>query len=514
MDSGILIIGSGIAGLTSAIFLAEEGFDVLIATRSPDPSESNTRYAQGGIVGPAQDDTPSLLEKDIFEAGARFGDRKAIGTLVKEGPPLVKEFLIEHLKVPFAKTLTKEGGHRVKRIYFSADQTGWAIEKALLSEVKKHPNIRLFPNHTAIDLITISHHSPLPQAQKEGPKVVGAYLLDNRTRRVKKILAQKTILAAGGSSALYLYTTNPEGARGDGIAMAHRAGAKVKNLEFIQFHPTAFYHKDAPRFLLTEALRGEGAVLKNKKGKIFVNSLATRDEVARAIYNEMILGGQDHVFLDATALPKKGVDLPKRFPYVFRNCLNYGIDIRKDFIPVVPAAHYSCGGLNVDLWGRTNLPNLYAIGEVSCTGVHGANRLASTSLLEGLLWGKRSAEDISRRLNPTGLGKENLARWKIPEWRDEGLSEEVDPALLAQDLLTIRSTLWNYVGIVRTKKRLERAVSDLSYLRKRIDQFYRQTKLTDALAGLRNASEVALLIAQSALKNQKSAGCHYRTEWS
>lgn len=521
----ILILGSGIAGATAAIKLSDLGFKVLLVSKDTDPSESNTKYAQGGIVGKGEDDSPKLLAEDIRKAGSKAGRKEAIKLLVEEGPEFMEEFLIKRLKVPFDKTrtgkfqLTKEGGHSARRVYFSKDATGKAIEKALLSEVKKSPNIEVLTNHTAIDLITPSHHSPLFEASHEPPRVIGAYLLDNTTRRVKKILSPKTVLATGGMGSLYLYTTNPDGARGDGVAMAYRAGAKIINAQYVQFHPTALYHRGARRFLISEAVRGEGAVLRNKKGETFVDSLAPRDKVARAIYEEMLNSKTDCVFLDAAPIAKKGANLAKRFPTIFSECQKSGIDMRKDWIPVVPAAHYFCGGIAADLRGGTSLANLYAVGEVSCTGVHGANRLASTSLLEGLLWGKRVAEDIAKIFQPAARGKPrqrreaagDLVKWRIPEWKDSGLTDEVDPALIAQDFLAIKTTMWNYIGIVRTEKRLERAVSDLSYLQKQIEDFYRSTKLTDELVGLRHGILIALLIAQAALKNEKSSGCHFRT---
>ncbi len=469
-------------------------------------------YAQGGIVGKGENDTPKLLAKDIFEAGSKAGKKKAINLLATEGPKFVEEFLINRLKVPFDRTkgdkfqLTKEGGHSARRVYFSKDATGRVIEKALLSEIKKNPRIELLTNHTAIDLITPSHHSPLFKATHEPPQVIGAYLLNNATRGVKKVLSQKTVLATGGVGALYLYTTNPKGAWGEGVAMAYRAETKVINAQYVQFHPTTLYHKDVRRFLISEAVRGEGAILKTRDGKTFVDSLAPRDKVACAIYEEMLNSKTDCVFLDATPIAKKGIDLAERFPTIFAECQKHGVDMRKDMIPVVPAAHYFCGGLATDLQGRTSLTNLYAVGEVSCTGVHGANRLASTSLLEGLLWGKRAAEDIAQNFE-----NKDLEAWKIPEWKDKGLTEEVDPALIAQDFLSIKNTMWNYVGIVRTGERLKRAVSDLTYLKEQIDDFYHSTKLTKELVGLRHAVLIALLIAQAALKDKKSLGCHYRT---
>jgi L-aspartate oxidase len=357
-----------------------------------------------------------------------------------------------------------------------------------------------------------SHHSREPSFIYEPLKVIGAYVLDNKSRKVKTILAQKTILATGGASWLYLNTTNPEGARGDGMAMASRAGARIINLEFVQFHPTCFYQKGAPPFLISESVRGEEAILLNEMGKPFLEKyspqkeLAPRDEICRAMYQEMLETKMENFFLDLTPIKKKGICLKERFPFIGQQCLKYGIDIQKDLIPVVPAAHYICGGIWTDGWGKTTLENLYAIGETACTGVHGANRLASTSLPEGLLWGKRCLKNIKKQKK-----SENLKKYKTPPWLDTGI-EEPDEVLISQDWLNIRNTLWNYVGVVRSQKRLERAREDLIYLENRIEKFYKKAKITDNLIGLRNGARVAHLITEAALRNKKSQGCHFRLD--
>lgn len=523
MKTSVLIIGSGIAGASSAMFLADKGINVVLITRATEPEESNTKYAQGGIVGNIIEQDKKTFINDVFIAGDNIGSKKAINILTKEGPKLVQDVLLQTLKVPFFKSgtgkplLTKEGGHSYRRILFAGDRTGKVIERALIKKIKNNPRITILQNQTAVDLITVSHHSKYRGAIYEGPTVLGAYVLDNNTKRVKKILAHKTILATGGCGQLYLYTTNPEGARGDGIAMSYRAGARIINTEYIQFHPTSLYHKESSRrFLITEAIRGEGARLKNQRGEYFMKrynkkaELAPRDIVSRSIYSELIENDEDFVWLDLSPLVKKGINIKKRFPTVFNECQKYGIDIRKDAIPVVPSAHYFCGGVAVDEWGKTSLKNLYAIGEISCTGVHGANRLASTSLLEGLVWGHQAAKDISQLLFHE-LSPE-FSKWKIPSWDVSSATEEVDPALILQDIYMIRSTMWNYVGIARRKKRLERAVKDLEYLRHRIEDFYRKTKLTDSLIGLRNSVQAGLIIANSSLKNKQSRGCHHRID--
>lgn len=536
LETEILIIGTGIAGLTCAIFGAEAGFKILLVNRSPRAEESNTFYAQGGIVYRGKDDSPEALAKDIYVAGDEAGNINNINILAKEGPTVVKSFLINQLNTPFSKTeprlvgakvkmrtsfssldkkihFTTEGGHSRKRIIHIGDETGKFIEGHLLKELQKYRNVKILTNHTGIDLITPSHHSIMKRFIYEKERVVGAYVLDNVSKKVKTILAKKTILTTGGAAWLFLQTTNPEGARGDGIAMANRAGAKLINLEFVQFHPTSFYKKDAPRFLISESARGEGALLLNELGKPFMKkyspqgNLAPRDEICRAMYREMLETKSENFFLDLAPVQKKGIDLKKRFPFIYRQCKKYGIDIENDLIPVVPAAHYTCGGIWTDSCGKTTVENLYAVGEAACTGVHGANRLASTSLLEGLVWGKRCMADIRKR----GLPSNDSKKLRIPSWLDTGI-EGADDVLIFQDWLNIRTTLWNYVGVVRSQKRLERAKEDLSYLEKRIEKFYKETKLSDNLIGLRNGAMVSRLLVEACLKNKESNGCHFRVD--
>ncbi|MCP2598282.1 FAD-binding protein, partial [Candidatus Aminicenantes bacterium AC-335-L06] len=351
-----------------------------------------------------------------------------------------------------------------------------------------------------------------PLAIYQTPQCIGAYVLDNEEGKVKTIFASYTILATGGLGRIYLHTSNPEGARGDGYAMAFRAGARLMNMEYIQFHPTSLFHRNAERFLISETLRGEGARLKNKNGELFMEKyspegdLAPRDEVTRAIYEEMIVRGDSYVLLDLASYTK--INIKERFPTIYETCLKYGIDITKEPIPVVPAAHYCCGGVVVDEWGRSSLKNLFAVGEVSCTGVHGANRLASTSLLEGLVWGTRAGKFIADNFKP----EKNYKPSDIPDWRYPEEEEEEDPALIHQDWFLIRSTMWNYAGIIRTQKRLERAKADLEYLEHRIEKFYKTTKITDSLIGLRHGIKVALLVTDAALRNKVSRGAHYRKD--
>ncbi len=525
IETQVLIIGSGISGCSSAIHLARMGYQVLLMSSSNDPMESSTRYAQGGIVTLGTKDSRKILYQDILRAGDGLCNPVAAKILSEEGPLYVKEFLIDDLGIPFSLSrkgvfdVTMEAAHSRRRILHVADATGLSIEEYLMNAIRKEKNITFLKGRLAVDLITRSHHSINPLAVYEDPTVVGVYALNRKSRQMETILAAKTILATGGIGHIYLHTTNPSCIRGDGLGMAYRANARLLNMEYIQFHPTAFFHRDSERFLISESVRGEGAKLMNRAGQYFMKDydaemedLAPRDVVARAIHEEMLRQSDDHVYLDLSFIRKKGIDIAQRFPTIHERILQYGIDITKDPIPVVPAAHYFCGGIKVDEWGCTNINNLYAIGEVSCTGLHGANRLASTSLLEGLVWGIRSAKHI-RETNGITPAKLKIPQWvrsEIPPWQEEGLIEETDPALIIQDWNTLRTTMWNYAGIVRSQKRLERAHSDLEYLMHRVERFYKTTKLTDSLIGLRNSIQVSIQIIRSALRNPVSRGCHFR----
>jgi L-aspartate oxidase len=416
-----------------------------------------------------------------------------------------------------------EGGHTLPRIVHAADATGAAIEKALLAALAKEPNVTLLAGHTAVDLITPDHHARNRLTLYDPISCVGAYVLERKTGRVKRVLARRTVLASGGLGQIFLYTTNPNGARGDGLAMAYRAGARVINAEFIQFHPTAFVKQGAPRFLITEAVRGDGGRLVHEDGTPFMDKydpqwkdLAPRDVVSRSIYFEMLDRGVPNVYLDLRdyITPER---IREHFPTIYAQCLHYGVDMTKDLVPVAPAAHYFCGGVWVDDVGRTTIEDLYAVGEVSCTGLHGANRLASTSLLEGLVWGKRAADHIAERIGADCAHDPD----DIPAWHDpstpEGRSadaqdgaEQPDPALISQDMRTIQSLMWNYVGLVRNKPRLDRALSELRHLETEIERFYRKSKVTDELIGLRNAVRSAVIVAQAAWSNRHSIGAHYR----
>jgi L-aspartate oxidase len=517
IQTDVLIIGAGIAGGTAALQLAEAGVQVTLVTRAREASESNTYYAQGGIIYRGETDSPALLAQDIEHAGAGHCNPYAVAILSNQGPPLVEKILIEKLAVQFdcepdgRWSLALEGGHSVPRILHAADATGRAVELALLKALRANPNVTLLAGHTAIDLLTPSHQSLNRLVVYDPQSCVGAYLLDQSNDRVVRCVAKKTVLATGGLGQIFLRTTNPSGARGDGLAMAYRAGARVINAEFVQFHPTAFYRPPAPLFLISEAVRGAGARLVHANGEPFMQNyepqwkdLAPRDVVARSIHHEMLTHDVTHVYLDLGRYLSPG-DILAHFPNIHRDCLAYGVDITRDLVPVVPAAHYSCGGVWVDEWGQTTIANLYAIGEVSCTGVHGANRLASTSLLEGLVWGDQAARHVQARLPETAAP--NPA--DIALWVDAG-SEKPDPALIAQDMSSVKHMMWNYVGLVRTTPRLARAIHDLRELESEIEEFYRQTNVTDGLIGLRNAVRSAVIVATAAWENKASLGSHYR----
>ncbi len=518
MDSDIfdvLVLGTGAAGCAAALKAADHGARVLLVTKGSGIIDSNTAHAQGGIIARGRQDSPDLLMEDILNAGDGMCWPPAVRQLANDGPPLVYSLLIDRLGVRFSKRgdaldYTQEAAHSTRRILHSNDATGRAIADGLSAGVRAHPRIEIQCEQTAVDLITLPHHSISPLAIYEPVACLGAYFLDRQTNAVRKVLARKTILATGGLGQVYLHTTNPLVARGDGLAMANRAGAEIINAEYIQFHPTAFYHRDAHRFLISESVRGEGAILRNRKGERFMvryhpqAELAPRDVVARAIWEEMLKEGSESVWLD---LSEMDINIPKRFPTIYQTLLQYGVDITRQLVPVVPAAHFFMGGVKVDLRGCSSLANLYAVGEVSCTGVHGANRLASTSLLEAVTWGTRAGDDAARTAHD-----DDMPFHQVAEWRDADLAEDVDPALVVQDWMTIRTTMWNYAGIVRTTKRLNRAASDLNYLSHRIENFYRETKLTDQLVGLRNAIEVATIITQAAQRNPASIGAHYRVD--
>jgi L-aspartate oxidase len=508
-----LVIGSGLAGSAYALQTAQLGLSVEMLSLA-EPLAANSDWAQGGIIYDPTGD-PELLARDIFEASDRTANPVAVEHLVREGPRAVDEFLLEDLPVPFDREpagglhFTREGGHSARRIIHAKDATGHAILATIAARVDGTPKITRRAGWVAIDLLTLSHNSDDRADRYEPLTCFGAYVLDTGTGETVAIVAKKTILATGGLGQVFLHTTNQPGSVGHGVAMAYRVGARLIDLEYVQFHPTVFAKKNAPRFLVTEALRGEGAVLLNARGQRFMDpvdprgSLASRDVVARAIKQELAASGEAHVLLDLSAMTPEFIR--DRFPTIYERCLEHGIDITREPIPVVPAAHFACGGVHADLNGRTSVRNLNAIGETGCTGLHGANRLASTSLLECLVSAKYTAladgTDIVRQ------------KFRLPEPREwESPIREADPVLIRQDMLQIQHTMWNYAGVVRSPKRLTRARRILVELREEIQSFYRGCRLTRELIELRNAIQTALLVVHAASLNPQSKGCHYVIE--
>ncbi len=515
LETDVLVIGSGIAGSAAALRLAEQGIDVLMVSKGKDHTRNNTYYAQGGIAFLPEGEDAALFAGDIIKAGDELNYRPAVDQAVAESRRLVQEILIGKIQVPFSKNgeaydLAREGSHSSRRVLNVKDMTGRVIQEKFAAYLQKLPQLTMLFQHTVIDLLSYPHHSTNPMRTYQEPRIIGAYVLDQKSKRVFRVFARKVVLASGGLSSLYLHSTNPEEAIGNGIAMAHRAGARLANLEYIQFHPTALSHREADSFLISEAVRGEGARLMNLKGEYFMEKysplrdLAPRDEVARAIYAEMIKYGSDYVLLDLASFAR--INIRERFPTIHQHCLKYGINIEEKPIPVAPAAHFSCGGVLCGLNGRSSIRNLYAVGEVSATGVHGANRLASVSLLEGLVWGVKAAEDIAAVIRDD---KDPYVIAEVPEWKYPSPQEKLDPALVWQDLVTVKSILWNYNGIIRTVKRMERAKADLEYLKHRIEKFYQASEIGNRIVTLRDSVQAALLIVEAALRNRVSRGAHF-----
>lgn len=524
LKTEVLVIGSGIAGCTAALCLADKGHEVTLLSSGTSLDSGNTVLAQGGIVYTDPQDSPDFLTQDIFRAGAEHNYRPAVQFLCTQGPKAVEKILFNRVGINFDRLadgqlfLTKEGGHGLQRILACADFTGQAIQNAMTQAVQTHPNIRILYQRTAIDLLATRHQPTNMEFRYQlNNQCIGAYVFNAQTGEPDTILADFTILCTGGLGQVFLHTTNSSASIGSGLAMAYRAGATLMNLEYIQFHPTALFHRADRKFLISEAVRGEGARLFNTSGERFMArydermELAPRDVVTRAIVDELHQTGEDHVFLDAASYMDQ--DLQKRFPTIYAKCKEVGVDMTKEPIPVVPAAHYSCGGILVDLRGRSTLDGLYAAGEVSCTGVHGANRLASTSLLEGLLWGKSAAEDIHARSGRHSSLSRRLQD-SVPDWITSERSLKEDPALIHQDWATIRSTMWNYMGIVRTTSRLERAFEDLRDLNKRLHSFYKSIRISKESIDLFHGCHTAYIVTTAALRNKKSLGCHYRTHES
>jgi L-aspartate oxidase len=506
-----LILGSGIAGLSLAIKASTLG-SVAIVTKK-EKFESNTNYAQGGIAA-VTDKTDSFEEhiQDTLVCGAGLCNKEVVEFIVKEAPPRIQELIdwgVNFTKSetnPYQYDLGREGGHNRRRILHAKDFTGQEIERALNEKVSNLKNVFIYENHIGIDLIT--------QKDANGVTIncLGAYVLDINKSEIHTYRAKYTILCTGGAGKVYLITTNPDIATGDGLAMAYRAGAKIANMEFIQFHPTCLYHPEAKAFLISEAVRGEGGILKLKNGATFMEkyhpmkSLAPRDIVAKAIDNEIKQSGDEYVLLDITHYDRDF--LIKRFPNIYDKCLEYGIDMAVQPIPIAPAAHYICGGVAVDHYGKTSIDNLFACGEVSCTGLHGANRLASNSLLEALVYSHRVYLKIAKLFRQTP--ESDIA---IPPWDESGTSQSDDSVVVTHNWDEIRRCMWNYVGIVRSDKRLERAERRIDMVQREIHEYYWNYKVTKDLAELRNITTVAKLIVMCALARKESRGLHYNIDY-
>ncbi len=504
----VLVIGSGLAGQSVALRLAEHWQVALVTKRSLDDSAS--AWAQGGIAAVLddQDSTPAHIH-DTLIAGAGLCDPAATRFTVEHGRRAI-EWLIGH-GVPFTRDpdsefgyhLTREGGHSHRRVIHVADATGSAVQETLTAKVRRHPNIQILENHIAVDLIV--------GAKMGRPDLgcLGAYIFDIANEKVQTIAAAHTVLATGGAGKVYLYTTNPDTATGDGVAMAWRAGCRVANMEFIQFHPTCLYHPHAKSYLITEAMRGEGGILRLPDGSRFMPDhdpraeLAPRDIVARAIDFEMKKRGLDCVYLDMTTRPE--AFLLKHFPNIHAQCLNLGIDITRDPIPVVPAAHYTCGGVVTNMAARTDLPNLYAIGETASTGLHGANRLASNSLLECLVFGEAAVDDMLAAPSPPSP--------PLKPWDESRVSDADEEIVISHNWDELRRFMWDYVGIVRTTKRLQRARNRIRLLEREIDDYYVNFRVTNDLLELRNLVLTADLIVRSALRRKESRGLHFSRDY-
>jgi len=507
----VLIIGSGLAGLTVALKVASEKKVCLVSKRKINDNSSN--WAQGGIAAVLNnDDSIEAHIQDTLIAGAGLCDQEVTRQVASHARETV-EWLIAQ-GVPFTREddgsgyhLTREGGHSHRRIIHAADATGKAVQKTLAEQVLSNPNITVLEDHIAVDLITsrkVGIGSP-----EDNAECLGAYVLDNKSGKVITIGAQNTVLATGGAGKVYLYTTNPDVSTGDGVAMAWRSGCRVANMEFVQFHPTCLFHPKAKSFLITEAVRGEGGILKLPNGSSFMHhydergELAPRDVVARAIDFEMKKRGLDCVFLDISHKPADFII--SHFPTIYRRCMELGIDITKEPIPVVPAAHYNCGGIMTDHTGRTDLASLYAIGETACTGLHGANRLASNSLLECMVFGQAAAKSIlSEPIKPT------IA---LPYWDESRVTDADEEVIITHNWNELRRFMWNYVGIVRTNKRLTRAMHRINLLHDEVNEFYSNFRVSNNLIELRNLLQVAELIVRSAMERHESRGLHYSKDY-
>ncbi len=518
VQTDYLVIGSGIAGLIFALEAAHNGRVVIVTKK--EKAETSTNYAQGGIASVFDlEDSFDLHIHDTLESGAGLCHEDVVRLVVEEGPSRIRDLM--SLGVHFSHQAThedsldlgKEGGHSKRRIVHTKDRTGHEVERVLLDRIEENPNITLLENHMAIDLLTKSKLVRRGIVASETRETCwGAYVLDVLEGRVITFLSRVTVLASGGAGKVYLFTSNPDIASGDGVAMGYRAGVKVANMEFVQFHPTCLYHPQAKNFLISEAVRGEGGILLDRKGRRFMGKyhplkdLAFRDIVARSIDLELKKSGDECVYLDISHRPADFVR--DRFPHIHATCLTYGIDITKEPIPVVPAAHYMCGGLLTDIHGQTTIDNLYAIGEVACTGLHGANRLASNSLLEALVFARRAADAALRVI------QENRRPFpKAPLWDSGTATDSEEMVVVTQNWDEIRRFMWNYVGIVRTSKRLARARNRILNIQQEIKDYYWDFTVTKDLLELRNLAMIAELIITCALQRKESRGLHYNLDY-
>ncbi len=514
----ILVVGSGIAGLSFAINMSEAhpNKQILILTKSNE-DESNTKYAQGGIAVVSDFDTDNFQKhiEDTLDAGDGLCNREIVEIVVKEGRQRVDE-LIEW-GARFDKNakgeykLGKEGGHSENRVLHHKDITGWEIERALLDEVHSRDNIEIITHHFVIDIITQHHLGRIVTRLTPGITCFGVYVLNLKSKQIEKIESKITVLATGGFGQTYRQTTNPSIATGDGIAMVYRAKGRLANMEFVQFHPTSLYKPgESPSFLITEAVRGDGGILRTKSGRDFMpeyderGSLAPRDIVARAIDNEMKISGDEFVYLDCTHMDRE--KFVNHFPNIYEKCLDEGIDVFKDMIPVVPAAHYACGGIQVDEYGRTSIDNLYACGECTCSGLHGANRLASNSLLEAIVFSHRIYLSAKEKIDSISYN------FNLPEWNADGTTDPKEMVLITQSMKELKDIMSSYVGIVRNNRRLKRALDRLSLLYNETEALYLNTTLSPQLCELRNLITIAYLITRSAAMRKESRGLHFTTD--
>jgi len=513
-----LVIGTGIAGLMLALKLARQGNVLVIAKGSLE--DNNTWMAQGGIAS-VLDDADSFEDhvRDTMEAGAGLCHHGIVRMVVENGPRLIRELIdigVKFTRNADAYHLTREGGHSHRRVIHADDLTGKEVLSALIRACREQPSIRIIENQKAVDLLTSDKFGSAGPASFDPPRCYGAYVMDRASRVVYQVRAGRTYLCTGGHGKVYLYTSNPDSATGDGLAMGWRAGCRVANLEFMQFHPTCLFHPKAKTFLISEAVRGEGGVLKDASGRAFMDayhplgSLAPRDIVSRAIDSELKRSGASNVFLDTRHLGEE--KLRRLFPNIYQTCLQHGIDMARDMVPVVPAAHYSCGGIIVDDAGRTNIAGLYALGEVACSGLHGANRLASNSLLEALVYADRVATDVELDVES---GESIAAAFDIdiPGW-DSGTAAPPDElVVLSHTWDEIRRLMWNYVGIVRSEKRLSRALSRIAAIRAELDDYYWNYELTEQVLEVRNLALVAWLTVRCAISRKESRGIHFTIDY-